>query len=294
MFKHLRLKSEPPKVAPDPGAFSVQQLIGDFELPISIRAVNTLPLPAKRRIYRLLVPPTLLVRFGINPNTWRGPENDAHVQLTAEPDTVRVYLAVRDAAANDPCFVVELADNDLNGIDLNLLLLNDPGSPRFGVDVDTEGRQTFFGTVHRNLAEEARACQAGLAPAQIRASWHASRAALDHLDIFLAFLSHRAVFLEPLTYASAWVFERRGFAYVRGHKLMDDIHREFQPGGALHAALDESTPFRARDHWRTVRGRAWAIHDGILSVLGATWNDVRMTRQVGRHANVNTMPDVAY
>jgi len=294
MFKYLRLKSEPPKVAPDPSEFSVHQLIGDFELPISIHAVNTLPLPAKRRIYRLLVPPAVLTRWSINPNTWRGPEQDAHVQLTANPDSSRVHLAVRDTAANDPGFVVELADNDLNGIDLNLLLLNDPASPRFDVDVTADGKPTYFGTVHRNLAEEARACQAGLAPAQMRASLHASRAALDHLDIFLAFLSHRAVFLEPLTYASAWVFERRGFAYVRGHKLMDDIHREFQPGGKLHAALDDSTPFRAHDHWRTVRGRAWAIHDGILSVLGATWNDVRMTRQVGRNANVNTLPDVPY
>lgn len=294
MFKYLRVKTESPKVAPDPSEFSVRQLIGDFELPISISAVNTLPLPAKRRIYRLLVPPALLTRFGINPNTWQGPERDAHVQLTADPDTARVYLAVRDTAANDPFFVIELADNDLNGIDLNLLLLNDPGSPRFNTDVDADGKPTWFGTVHRNLAEEARACQAGLAPAQIRASLHASSAVLDHLDSFLAFLSHRAVFLEPLTYASAWVFERRGFAYVRGHKLMDDIQREFQPGGKLHAALDDRTQFRQPSQGQTVRGRAWAIHDGILSVLGATWNEMRMTRQVGRHANVNTSPDVPY
>ena len=51
-------------------------------------------------------------------------------------------------------------------------------------------------------------------------------------------------------FASAWVFERRGFAYVRGHKLMDDVHKEFQPSGRLHQALDGSTPFRQPGQWK--------------------------------------------
>ena len=49
-------------------------------------------------------------------------------------------------------------------------------------------------------------------------------------------MGHQAIFLEPLTYASAWIFEHYGFAYVRGHKLMDDIHLGFQPGGKLYEA----------------------------------------------------------
>lgn len=136
--------------------------------------------------------------------------------------------------------------------------------------------------------------RAGLAPGQIRSSLSASKLFFQQLDTFLAFLSHHAVTLEPLTYASAWVFERRGFAYMRGHKLMDDIQREFQPGGQLHTALDGSTPFRQPEQWRTVRGRAWAIQDGILSVLNTRWNDIRMVKQVGRHAGVNTFPDAEY
>ncbi len=117
---------------------------------------------------------------------------------------------------------------------------------------------------------------------------------LEHLEAFLMTWGHTAYALEPLTYVSAWVFERYGFAYSRGHKLMDDIHREFQPGGRLHAALDSSTPFRQPDQWRSVRGRGWAIHDGVLAAIGATWNDLRMVKRIGRHAGVETFPDAVY
>jgi hypothetical protein len=75
---------------------------------------------------------------------------------------------------------------------------------------------------------------------------------------------------------------------------MDDIQREFQPGGRLHQALDGSTPFRPRDAWRTVRGRAWAIHDGILEIIDARWDALRMVKQVGRHAGVDTFPQAIY
>ena len=116
----------------------------------------------------------------------------------------------------------------------------------------------------------------------------------EQIEAFLSMLGHRAYFLEPLTYASAWVFERRGFAYVRGHKLMDDIHREFQPGGRLYECLDDKSPFRKRDQANTVRGRAWAIHDGILDALDARWDNLRMVKQIGRHAGVETFPQAIY
>ena len=58
--------------------------------------------------------------------------------------------------------------------------------------------------------------------------------------------------------------------------------------------LFRSTPFRQPEQWRTVRGRAWAIHDGILAAMDARWNDLRMVKQVGKHAGVNTFPDAVY
>ncbi len=264
-------------------------------MPISLRQINALPDNARKRVYRALLPPALLAEFGIDPITWKGPGGDQHVRLQTEPESGAIHVSARKTVdASDDYLCIELADNPFNGIDLNLLVLSDPDSPHFRTDYDEEGRPTLFGTARRNLAEEERAMRAGLAPAQVRKSFRASGVVLQHLEAFLASLGHRAYFLEPLTYASAWVFEKRGFAYVRGHKMMDDIQKEFQPGGRLHQALDSSTPFRQPGQWRTVRGRAWAIHDGILDVVDARWTGLRMIKQVGRQAGVATFPDAIY
>jgi acetoin utilization protein AcuC len=295
MFRNLRLKREDPPAAPSPEEVSIQQLIGDSTHSISLRVLNNLPANAKQRIYRTLIPPELLTRFNINPLSWKQPEGDERVKLVAESGSGEVHISVRDAAdSGDPFFCIELAENTLRGIDLNLLLLNDPHSPRFTTDVDEQGRDTHFGTTARNVAEEEKAMRAGLAPGQFRSSLSASKIAMQQLDTFLAFLAHHTIFLEPLTYASAWVFERRGFAYVRGHKLMDTIQAEFQQGGRLCQALDGSTPFRQPDQWRTIRGRAWAIQDGLLETIDAQWTGLRMVKQVGRHAGVETAPGITY
>lgn len=293
MFRALRLKQEPVKVAPEPKALSIQEWLGDAQYPLAIRTINALPYDAKQRLYRTLVPPELLGRLGINPILWRG--GGYQVELHAEPDSGKVNISINNPDdARDAYFVLELQDNATNGIDLNLILLNDPSAEKFGIDYDVEGKATHWGTVTRNAAEEERALRAGLAPAQVRAGMGFAREVLQQLDMFLALCARQAVSLEPLTYASAWIFEKRGFAYVRGHKLMDDIHREFQPGGKLHAALDGSTPFRSPDAWQTVRGRAWAIHDGILDALDERWRDLRMIKVVGKHAGVETFPGGKY
>ena len=294
IFKYLRVKppAAPVREAAPP---SLDRLAQDSHAPISLRQINALPENARKRIYRSLLPPDLLAQFGIDPVTWNGPNREVHVRLKAEPESGSVHLSAKKAPDfPDDFLCIELSDNHFNGIDLGLLLLNDPDRPRFSTDVDEEGRPTLFGTARRNLGEEARAAQAGLSPAQVRASLGASGVVIQHIEAFLSALGQRAYFLEPLTYASAWVFERRGFAYVRGHKLMDDIHKEFQPGGRLHQALDGGTPFRQPDQWRTVRGRAWAIHDGILDAIGAKWDSLRMIKQIGRHAGVETFPGAVY
>ena len=217
------------------------------------------------------------------------------MSLVAEPGTVGVVIGVQNTTgAQDEILRLEISDNAFNGVDLNFIIINDPNSPRYEINRDEEGKPTLFGTARRNLVEEQKALAAGLAPAQSRRSLRASGAVLAQLEAFLATLGHRAYFLEPLTYASAWVFERRGFAYVRGHMLMDEIHKEFQPGGKLHQALDGSTPFRQPDAWQTVRGRAWAIHDGILEALNTNWNGLRMVKRVGQHAGVETFPGARY
>jgi len=62
---------------------------------------------------------------------------------------------------------------------------------------------------------------------------------------------------------------------------------EFRPGGPLHTRLDGSTPFRQPNAWRTIRGRSWAIQDGILD---ERFTDMQMYKQVGRKAAFRPFP----
>jgi hypothetical protein len=295
MFKSLRVKPGPEKAGPSFGDISISQLIGDASLPVTIKALNSLPENAKLRLYRVLIPLQVLAEFDINPRTWKNPDKLQQVKLDAGPesDKVKITAWYGDDPRNE-FFYLELADNSFNGIDLNFLIANNPASERFQTDTDEDGRETLFGTVRRNLLEEEKAMQAGLAPGQIREGLRCSQVVFNHIETFLTMMAHHAFLLEPLSYVSAWIFEKRGFAYTRGHQLMDVINREFQPGGELYKALDGSTPFRRPDQWKTVRGRAWAIHDGILEVLDKKWNDLKMIKQVGRHAGVNTFPEAEY
>jgi len=295
MFKRLRVKPEPQKVGPDPGGISVSQLIGDANLPVTLKALNSLPENPKLRLYRTLIPIQVLADFDINPRTWKNPDKLTQVKLVAEKDSNKVKItAWYGEDPSNEFFYLELGDNAYNGIDLNFLIVNNPNSPRFRTDFDDEGRETLFGTVRRNLIEEEKAMRAGLAPGQIREGLRCSQIVFTHIETFLTMMAHHAFFLEPLTYVSAWIFEKRGFAYSKGHQLMDTIHREFQPGGELHKALDGGTPFRQPDQWQTVRGRAWAIHDGILEAIDRRWDDLKMIKQVGRHAGANTFPGAKY
>jgi hypothetical protein len=295
MFRSLRVRRQPQKYAPDLGDLSAEWLTRSPNIPATLRQINGLPENAKKRTYRALLPPGLLRRFDINPVTWQGPEGDGYVLLRARPETGMVSIAVRrHADPTQEVFYIELEDTSMNGVNLNFLLIRNPDGPCFETGRDDEGHSTLFGTARRNLAAEEQAMMAGLAPSQLCEGLRASEQAVQHLETFLVTIGHSAYFLEPLTYVSAWLFERRGFAYVRGHQLMDDIDREFQPDGRLHQALDGSTPFRQSDQWRTVRGRAWAIHDGILQAIGANWDSLRMIKQVGRHAGVETFPQAVY
>ncbi len=295
MFRNLRVSRESPQVPVEPGGISVRELSRDATLPIAIRQINELPVNAKRRVFRSLLPPGLLARLEISPVSWRSLNGGPKISLRADEGSGVVNLSIAaQVTAHDPFFSLELQDNIFQGIDLNLLILGDPEGDYFRTDFDEEGNATLFGTVHRHHEQEFKAMQAGLAPGQTRKGLGVSKLVLNQLEVFLSTLGQEAFFLEPLTYASAWLFERRGFAYVRGHQLMDEIQREFQTGGKLHKALDGSTQFRQDGQAESVRGRAWAIHDGILEAIDARWDGLRMVKRLGLQSGVNTAPGLEY
>jgi len=115
------------------------------------------------------------------------------------------------------------------------------------------------------------------------------------MDAFCLLLDADFYLVEPLFYHSALLYERHGCDYFMGRDRMQEIHARFEPGGDLRTRLDDSTPFRRPGFEATIRGRSWAIHDGVLSAMGGvSWDGVKMYRLSGRPAGVSTFPSGPY
>ena len=258
----------------------------------SLYQVNTLPEPEKESIYRHLLLPSLLATYGIDLDTLSDAQGNRLVTFTCPEGSRMVEVDVRpETGFPDPLFYLELSDTPLNQIEVVLFMVNDPQAERFETDRDWRGQRTKFGTFRRNIPEEIRAMEAGLAPGQVRRGLRLSSTLLPMFEQFVSRLGHDYYLLEPLTYHTAILFERRGCSYVQGRRKMEWIDQGFQPGASLHEALDGSTPFRQAGAWRTMRGRSWAIHDGIL---GEPWHGIKMYKRVGKHACVDTFPGGVY
>ena len=166
-----------------------------------------------------------------------------------------------------------------------LYILNDPASPRFNVDKMPDGSPTQFGIRKRNIEAELAAMKAGLAPGQVRHGLRALRHATEAFEGFITSLGHTLYFVEPLYYHNAVIFERHGYSYQMGRRLMNEIQSGFEEGGALVEKLNGGNPFRSSNAARSIRLRSWAIHDGIL---GEPFTNVTMYKHVGVSANINS------
>jgi len=255
----------------------------------SLATINQLPVDIRDQIYHTLLRDELLERFGIDKVTLCNPRGEKVVLVDASPHTGLVEIRVwRQLSDRDPVLYIQLVDTVNNQMLVLLFVTNDPDAPRFQVDRDWGGEPTKFGTLTRNVEAEIAAMQAGLAPGQVRRGLRMSRQILPTFEQFIARLGHDMYLMEPLAYHSALLFESLGCAYSRGRRRMEWIQQEFQPGGELYRRLDSSTPFRVPGMEQTVRGRSWAIHDGVLNDPFA---DVHMYKNVGKQTGVNTFPD---
>lgn len=256
------------------------------EWPSSIRGINGLERETKEAIYRQLIPGNLLEQFDVPP------DDAARLQIRCPQDTRSVAIVLfHEAGARDPVLYLQMADTLNFQIALLLLVINDPHSPRYDTDVDEAGLPTRFGTLRRNIPEEIRAMEAGLSPGQVRRGLRLSSSAVPTFEDFVTRTGHEMVIIEPLTYNNAIVYERYGFAYFQGRQRMERLDRGMRPGGEYFERFDGSTPFRQPDAWRSIRGRSWAIHDGIL---GEPLGDMRMYKRVGNHAGVSTFEDAVW
>jgi hypothetical protein len=101
MFQFLQVKQQPNKVAPDPGSVSLRQLLGDATLPMSIQALVELPAESRKRLYRVLIPPTLLTRFNINPLTWSDRQGSPCVHVVEKSSPGLLNISCRLAPGGD-------------------------------------------------------------------------------------------------------------------------------------------------------------------------------------------------
>jgi hypothetical protein len=271
------------------------QVLADLDIR-TVGRINALPREQRRRVYHSLIPLDVLLRFDIDSEALDQPADAPLLQLVPRPSSVELYLR-HEADAEDPLLYLQLADTTTNQLEVVLFVVNDPHAERFDTDRLPDGTPTHFGTQARNVEEEIRAMRAGLAPGQVRRGLRLTRDLVPILEAFVGALHHDAFYIQPLAYHNAILFERLGFAYALGLGRMEWIHREFAPGGLLHRRLDGSTPFRQPGAEETVRGRSWAIHDGIMDVpysAASASKGIKMYKRVGIHAGVITFPGAAW
>jgi hypothetical protein len=262
----------------------------------SIQELNGLPPALREGLYARLIPPEVLARLGLDPRTGTNGTGHRLLRVVAPPDQGWARVEVRASRDDrDPLLLVDVEMSPLAVPELSFVQITDPAAPRFAIDRDEDGRDTLFGTAARNLAEERRALAAGLAPGQVRRGLRLLGRVLEGMQAFCRLLGAELFLVEPLFYHSALLYERHGCGYLLGRELMEEIHREFRPGGILQGALDGSSVFRPPGAEATTRGRSWAIHDGILACLpGVAWTGIKMYRRADHPTTISTFPGGPY
>ncbi len=257
--------------------------------------LNQLPPPEKEEIYRLLVPPSLFIRFGINPETGLNRWGEKVVVIDGAPGGAEASVEVKARPPDrDAIFYIEVHDSrDLIQLQWDFILINDPEAPRFDTDLTADGEDRWLNWTSRNIPEERKALAAGLAPGQVRRGLRLTGELMACLDRFGETMGQKSIFLEALFYHTAILYERYGFRYFEGEQMMRRIHELFRPGSQLYDRLNGSA-FRKPEFARTVRGRSWAIHDGAIEEVKddvlETWEPPKMYRMVGKRFEVNTFP----
>jgi hypothetical protein len=257
-------------------------------VPLSIAGVNRLPAAEKQALYGSLIPRELLDRFSIGSDL-KDAGGDDLAEFRCEAGATDVVVVLRhSAAASDPLLYAHVTDTVSGQIHVLLFIVNDPASPRFDVDRMPDGQATQFGLLRRNLEAEQAALRFGLAPGQVRRGLRLLEPSIAAFEGFASRLGRDLYFVEPLFYHNAVLFERLGFSYQRGRRLMEGIDSGFHSAGGLAKQLDGGNAFRQAAAAHTIRGRSWAIHDGLL---GYPFQEVTMFKRVGARDSVATFPD---
>lgn len=259
--------------------------------PTTISGVNRQPEAVKQEIYTRLIPDGLIEKFNIS-NNYQDAQGKPLLFLHCPDGSATTEMELyHQSGFQDPILYGQISDT-LNGqVHVMLYVLNDPHSERFDIDRLPDGTSTEFGTVTRNLPAEIAALQSGLNPGQVRRGLRMLGEAIQAFERFVESLDQQIYFVEPLYYHNAIIFERYGFSYAKGRRLMERIQSGFEVGGDLRQKLDGSSLFRQPQAAESIRLRSWAIHDQIM---GEIFRDVTMYKTIGLQAQVNTCPGIEW
>lgn len=256
----------------------------------------------KERIYSSIIPPHLFTHTGISPLTLASGDNRRMLTVIAPEGFSFARMEVRHNPDSPlTIFFLDITETHYHQMELSFCIINDPYAERFAVDLDQNGTNNAFTSLGRNIPEELKAMQSGLFPIQTSRGMNMFGEFLALFELFVDALGMEIIMAEPLTYDNAIRYEKHGFDYLNGRGMMMEINREFRPGGALFRKLDGSSPFRMPGMEKTVHGRSWAIHDGILNdarnepgverIRNESWEDIRIYKSIGVHAGVDTFPE---
>jgi hypothetical protein len=253
--------------------------------PSTIGGINRLADADKRAIYARALPTKLLKKFEMNEGLVDEQGRDLFLIKAPSGSSTAEISLYHQYGFIDPILYGHITDTINAQIHILFYILNDPYAVRFEIDRMPNGQLTQLGTKYRNIEAEVDAMNAGLSPGQIRQGPHLLRNALETFESFVVSLNHDLHFAEPLFYHNAIIFERYGFAYQQGRRLMQRIQNGFGPDGDLLDLLDGSSPFRQPQAANSIRLRSWAIHDGIL---GQSFQNVTMYKHIGQHAGLSS------
>jgi hypothetical protein len=264
-----------------------------------IQDINNQPNLVKEGLYRILIPPSLFVRFQINPLTFENAEGQRLVRFFSPPGDRTTLIEVKlDPEDGDCIFSYQIADTmDRIKVNWDFIIVADVMADRYDTDIDSQGRDTLFGTAERNVEAEVAAMKAGLWPGQTRKGLGVMGEFMGCLRHFCRMMDIKSVGLEALFYHNAILYEQQGFTYLEGFRRLKKINDLFQPEQKLHKLMDGSTPFRKPEMAQTVWGRSWAIHDRILEelpddpVLEGEWISPEMYTMLEKPRGSTTFPD---
>lgn len=253
---------------------------------MSILELSRISEKERQELLKLLIPKDIFMRYNISQETLLNQQGERVVAFYYPESHYWISIRVKKELKDKDCILeLDLEHTPTHQLELSFIMINDPDSERFYLDVDEHGKKTIFGTVRRNIKEEIRAMDAGLAPFQIRKGLGLFKVFKLCLEDFAKKLDYQMIFTYPLGYHNAIHYERHGFGYVTKKAWMEEINERFHEGRDLYEKLDNSSPFRRRGMEKTPIGRSWAIYDGIL---GEPFRDVKMVKVVGKDFHIST------